>query len=58
MGERTSIKAVASYDTLEQWARKNIQAHLQELLEEEVTMFLGRVRHARRSTVTPVDLPI
>jgi len=62
MRERTSTEAVESsvmcYDTLEQWARENIQAQLQELLEEEVTTFLGRVRHARRSTVPPVDLPV
>ena len=35
-----------------------LQAQLQELLEEEVTTFLGRVRHERRSTVTPVDPPV
>lgn len=61
MRKRTSTEALASsavcYDTLEQWARENIQAQLQQLLEEEVTTFLGRVRHERRSTVTPVDPP-
>ncbi len=61
MRKRTSTEAVESstacYDTLEQWARGQIQAQLQQLLEEEVTTFLGRVRHERRSTVTPVDPP-
>lgn len=59
MRKRTSTEAVESsavrYDTLEQWARENIQAQLQKLLEEEVTTLLGRVRHERRSTMTPVD---
>jgi len=45
------------YDTLEQWARGRIQTQLQQLLEEEVTTFLGRVRHERRGTVSPVDPP-
>lgn len=61
MGERTSNGAVESsevyYDTLEQWARGQIQAQLQQLLEEEVTTFLGRVRHERRGKVAPVDPP-
>ncbi|MDR4469189.1 MAG: transposase [Nitrospira sp.] len=62
MRKRTSTKAVESsavcYDTLEQWAREHIQIQLQTLLEEEVTTFLGRVRHERRSRVTPVDPPV
>lgn len=62
MRERTSTETVESsavcYDTLEQWAREHIQIQLQTLLEEEVTMFLGRVRHERRSTVAPVDPPV
>lgn len=61
MGEKNSNEAVESselcYDTLEQWARGKIQAQLQQLLEEEVTTFLGRVRHERRGTVSPVDPP-
>ena len=61
MGERNSNGAVESsevcYDTLEQWARGKIQAQLQQLLEEEVTTFLGRVRHARRGRVSSVDPP-
>lgn len=61
MREKNSNEAVESsavcYDTLEQWARGKIQAQLQQLLEEEVTTFLGRVRHERRGTVSPVDPP-
>lgn len=61
MSERTSHGVVESsavcYDTLEQWARGKIQAQLQQLLEEEVTTFLGRVRHERRGTRSPVDPP-
>lgn len=61
MSERTSNGVVESsevcYDTLEQWARGKIQAQLQQLLEEEVTTFLGRVRHERRGTRSPVDPP-
>ena len=61
MREKTSNDAVESsdvcYDTLEQWARGKIQAQLQPLLEEEVTTFLGRVRHERRGVVSPVDPP-
>lgn len=45
------------YDTLEQWARGQIQVQLQQLLEEEVTTFLGRARHERRGTVSPIDPP-
>ncbi len=61
MSKRTSNETIESstvcYDTLEQWARGKIQPQLQHLLEEEVTTFLGRVRHERRRTVTPVDPP-
>lgn len=61
MAEWNSNGAVESsevcYETLEQWARGKIQAQLQQLLEEEVTTFLGRVRHERRGKVSPVDPP-
>lgn len=61
MSEKTSHEAVESsdvcYNTLEQWARGKIQAQLQQLLEEEVTTFLGRARHERRGAVSPVDPP-
>jgi transposase-like protein len=61
MGEQTSPETVESravcYETLEQWARGKIQAQLQQLLEEEVTTFLGRARHERRVAVSPIDPP-
>ncbi len=61
MREQSSNEAVESravgYATLEQWARGQIQAQLQQILEEEVTTFLGRARHARRERVSPVDPP-
>ena len=61
MREKNSTEAVESsavcYDTLEQGARGKIQAQLQQLLEEEVTTFLGRARHERRGTVSPIDPP-
>jgi transposase-like protein len=61
MKQRTSTAAMESnavyYATLEQWARGQIQAQLQHLLEEEVTTFLGRTRHERRGAVSPIDPP-
>lgn len=61
MREKNSTEAIESsevcYATLEQWARGQIQAHLPQLLEEEVTTFLGRGRHKRRGTVSPIDPP-
>lgn len=41
----------------DQWARGQIQAQLQQILEEEVTTFLSRARHARRERVSPIDPP-
>ncbi len=62
MRKRTSNGAIESsevcYETLEQWARGKIQAQLQQLLEEEVTTFLGRTRYERRGTVASIDPPI
>ena len=61
MRERTSTEPIESstvcYATLEQWARGQIQAQLQQIVEEEVSTFLGRARHARRERVSPVDPP-
>ena len=39
------------WDHLEEWVRGQVQGLIQELLEEEITEFLGRVRSARRSSV-------
>jgi hypothetical protein len=61
MREKNSAAASESsqvcYATLEQWARGQIQAQLQQLLEEEVTTFLGRAPYARRDAVSSVDPP-
>lgn len=61
MRQKSSTEGVESsavcYDTLEEWARGQIQTQLQHLLEEEVTTFLGRARHERRGTVSPIDPP-
>lgn len=57
MRQKSSTEVVESsavcYDTLEQWARGKIQAQLQQLLEEEVTTFLGRapLRVPRRGVI-------
>jgi transposase-like protein len=39
-------------DPLEQAFRKGVQSYLQELLEEEVTEALGRLRHGREATAS------
>ncbi|MDH5669980.1 MAG: IS256 family transposase [Nitrospira sp.] len=53
----TGASSAVCYDTLEEWARRQIQGQLQHLLEEDVTTFLGRARHERRDTVSPLDPP-
>lgn len=52
MGSRTSLP---TYETLEPWARVNMQMFLQQILEEEITELLGRRRSERRA---PVDAPV
>ena len=37
------------WEQLEEWVRSQAQRLIQELLEEEVTEFLGRAKSARRS---------
>lgn len=44
-------KSRVSWETLEEWARLKIQEFLQELLEEELTSFLGRRKSERREAV-------
>jgi transposase-like protein len=44
-------------DTLKQWMRKKIQVQLQQVLEGEVTTFLGGVRREHRCEGAPADLP-
>lgn len=41
------------WDALEAWARNEIQGRLQQVLEEEVTAFLGRYPYQRRADVDP-----
>lgn len=41
----------AHWEDLEEWVRGQVQGLIQELLEEEVTELLGRVKSARRSTL-------
>lgn len=36
------------YENLEEWVREKVQKYLQEILEEEVTEFLGRKKHERK----------
>lgn len=54
MREKTIGTVAASsptWETLEAFARENMQQFLQRLLEEEVDRVLGRVRYARREPV-------
>jgi len=41
----------AHWEDLDEWVRGQVQGLIQELLEEEVTEFLGRAKSARRSTL-------
>ncbi len=43
-----------AWDTLETFARTHVQGFIQQLLEDEMTAFLGRPKSARR---TPLDAP-
>ena len=36
------VTSMSAYDGLESWARLRVQEYIQDLLEEEVTVFLGR----------------
>ena len=42
-----SEQSTNRYEDLEDWARTRVQVWLQELLEEEVTEFLGREKSER-----------
>jgi transposase-like protein len=41
------VPSMSAYDALEDWARLRVQEYIQDLLEEEVTVFLGRRKSAR-----------
>ena len=52
MSKRTTesiVKSSPEWDELEDWLRGSMQKLIQEVLEEEVTEFLGRAKSARRS---------
>ena len=42
-----SVASTNAYEGLEDWARSRVQVWLQELLEDEVTQFLGREKSER-----------
>ena len=46
-GERSSIV----WENLEEWVRGKVQGYLQDLLEEEASVFLGRRKSERRAGV-------
>jgi putative transposase len=46
-GARSSVV----WENLEEWVRRRIQGYLQDLLEEEVTVFLGREKSERRAGI-------
>lgn len=58
MGKRTREKArlssAVTWETLRDWLKGKIRELFQEMLEEEVTQFLGRARYER---LAPVDAP-
>jgi putative transposase len=41
------VSSMTAYDALEDWARIRVQKYIQDLLEEEVTTFLGRRKSVR-----------
>jgi transposase-like protein len=55
---RTDIQpSTVVWETLEQGLRKQVQGWLQDLLEEEVTAFLGRIKSKRRAPDTTPGTP-
>jgi len=56
MHQHTTAASTSSsivWENLEAWARERLQGFIQQLLEEEVTEFLGRPKSARRAAVDP-----
>lgn len=49
--EKQSTMPMPTWETLEAFVREHIQALIQQVLEEEVTAFLGREKHVRRQAV-------
>jgi len=48
---RSAPESRVHWEHLEEWVRGQVQRLIQELLEEEITEFLGRTRSARRSAL-------
>jgi hypothetical protein len=48
--------SMTAYDALEDWTRIRVQEYIQELLEEEVTVFLGRRKSPRAMEGTQTDV--
>ena len=51
---KSTTESSLEWDHLEEWVRGQVQRLVQEMLEDEVTEFLGRVRSARRSSLDGV----
>ena len=47
----STAESRVGWDHLEEWVRGQVQGLIQDLLEEEITEFLGRVKSARRSAL-------
>ena len=52
---RSTTESRVEWDHLEEWVRGQVQCLIQEMLEDEVTEFLGRARSARRSSLDGVS---
>ena len=48
---REAAKSSVRWETLEEWVREQVQGYIQDVLEEEVSGFLGRQRSERRLAV-------
>jgi len=48
-------KSSVVWENLERWVRNQIQGYLQDLLEEEVTVFLGRKKSERRAGIDSAE---
>ena len=52
------LESRPEWEHLEDWVRGQVQRLIQDLLEQEVTEFLGRARSVRRSDSDSYHLPI
>jgi len=51
---KNEVEAKPEWDHLEEWLRRKMQKAIQEVLEDEVTEFLGRAKSQRRAAVDAV----